>query len=552
MEADRLDADVAARRLWWTIPFAGRRLAPYCPAMAKPPKRPKDPAKPTRAKAARPVAPATPDALADLLNPAINKGTAGMGSGTGLQPPPDNSFDRRADFSAAHKARKSTAKGFEEAPQRDYGASPITGLDPALARELGLGDEADALPSPRARGEGGEPLSGEPGEGAPENDGDTPSPDALRASTSPRPAGRGEAKYRLPRADLPTNNAGGVAGFGGMASQQSLEKLLREGRQEFAGEAASGKVWMPHRPPRPEKSEGGKKLVIQSEFEPKGDQPEAIRELVEGVKRHDRTQVLLGRDRLGQNLHHGQGDRGDAAPGAHPRAEQNFGGAALRRVQVVLPRQRGGIFRLLLRLLPAGGLRPAHRHLHREGILDQRADRPHAPFGDARAARARRRRHRRLGVLHLRHRLGGNLFGHDLHAQAGRQDRRSANCSPTWWRCNTSARRPISTAARSACAATPSTFSRRITRTAPGACILFGDEIEKIEEMRPAHRAENRRTGIRQDLRQLALRHAAPDADPGHGRASSTNCAAASTSSTPPAACWKRSASNSARCSTWK
>ena len=92
--------------------------------MAKPPKKPKDPAHPTRAKAARPIEPATPDALADLLNPAINKGTAGLGSGTGknpnLQPPPDNSFDRRADFSAAHKARKSTREGFGEAPQRDY------------------------------------------------------------------------------------------------------------------------------------------------------------------------------------------------------------------------------------------------------------------------------------------------------------------------------------------------------------------------------------------------------------------------------------------------
>ena len=59
-----------------------------------------------------------------------------------------------------HKARKS-AQGFEEAPQRDYAASPITGLDPQLAKELGLGDDADALlPSPRARGEGGEPQSG--------------------------------------------------------------------------------------------------------------------------------------------------------------------------------------------------------------------------------------------------------------------------------------------------------------------------------------------------------------------------------------------------------
>ena len=33
---------------------------------------------------------------------------------------------------------------------------------------------------------------------------------------------------------------------------------------------------------------------IKSDFEPKGDQPQAIEELVEGVKRHDRTQVLLG------------------------------------------------------------------------------------------------------------------------------------------------------------------------------------------------------------------------------------------------------------------
>ena len=113
------------------------------------------------------------------------------------------------------------------------------------------------------------------------------------APAPPTPS-KNDPKYRLPRADLPTNNAGGIGGFGGLASQQSLENLLREGRKEFAGEAASGKVWMPHRPPRPEKSEGGKRLVIQSEFEPKGDQPEAIRELVEGVKRNDRTQVLLG------------------------------------------------------------------------------------------------------------------------------------------------------------------------------------------------------------------------------------------------------------------
>ena len=51
---------------------------------------------------------------------------------------------------------------------------------------------------------------------------------------------------------------------------------------------------MPHRPPRPEKSEGGVPLDIQSELTPKGDQPSAIAELVAQVNAHERDQVLLG------------------------------------------------------------------------------------------------------------------------------------------------------------------------------------------------------------------------------------------------------------------
>ncbi len=229
--------------------------------MAKPPKKPKDPARPTRAKAARPDASATPEALADLLNPGINKGTSGLGSGTGLQPPPDNSFDRRADFSAAHKARKSTPKneGFGESPQSDYTGSPISGLDPALAKELGLGGD-QTRPDPHER----------PGREA----------EVI--------ARGGDPKYRLPRADLPQPGSG-LSSMGVAATADALEKLLREGRPEFTAQP-----WMPHRPPRPEKSEGGQPFVIASEFEPKGDQPEAIRELVKGVKRNDRTQVLLG------------------------------------------------------------------------------------------------------------------------------------------------------------------------------------------------------------------------------------------------------------------
>ncbi|RMF06085.1 MAG: excinuclease ABC subunit UvrB, partial [Alphaproteobacteria bacterium] len=53
-------------------------------------------------------------------------------------------------------------------------------------------------------------------------------------------------------------------------------------------------LFLPHKPPRPEKSEGGIPFRIVSDFEPKGDQPQAIRELVEGVRQNERDQVLLG------------------------------------------------------------------------------------------------------------------------------------------------------------------------------------------------------------------------------------------------------------------
>jgi excinuclease ABC subunit B len=127
----------------------------------QPAKPHKDPARPTRAKAAREELPPIAPALADLLNPAINRGEAGVGSQTGLdvppsglQPPPDNSRDRRADSAAAHRARASTsgktAEGLGERPQTGYvaksPAKPPAGpceIDPDLARAFGITDEED-------------------------------------------------------------------------------------------------------------------------------------------------------------------------------------------------------------------------------------------------------------------------------------------------------------------------------------------------------------------------------------------------------------------------
>jgi hypothetical protein len=154
------------------LPFCSNRALPsfidstHISAMAKHPEPPKKSIKTPKSKAHRPDVQPIGPALAELLNPAINRGDAGMGSGTGLQPPPDNSKDRRSGGEAAiHRARASTPKtfegdtgprptplqpfpqpavapyaprlsqqAFEEAPQAVYGTTAsIPPLDPELA-----------------------------------------------------------------------------------------------------------------------------------------------------------------------------------------------------------------------------------------------------------------------------------------------------------------------------------------------------------------------------------------------------------------------------------
>jgi excinuclease ABC subunit B len=54
-------------------------------------------------------------------------------------------------------------------------------------------------------------------------------------------------------------------------------------------------LWTPHRPERAwEKLEGGRRFKLVSDYEPAGDQPAAIAELVAAARRGDQDQVLLG------------------------------------------------------------------------------------------------------------------------------------------------------------------------------------------------------------------------------------------------------------------
>ena len=260
--------------------------------MAKPPEKPsktgkkvRDYARPTRAKAHRPEAPEADPALDALLNPAIARGTAGMGSGTGLQPPPDNSFERRADRRGEHTARKSVVKGFDEAPQRGYTArGPLLGPELSQSKPLDINAELrKALGYDQA--DPSKPLIGEmPQEQADQENAQPEQPFRDEISDISEPRREKRVKHR-PSPQPVT--------LGVTASMQALEKLLREGRAEFADNGGTA-VWTPHRPPRPEKSEGGVPIVLKSDMVPKGDQPAAIKDLVEGAKRNDRTQVLLG------------------------------------------------------------------------------------------------------------------------------------------------------------------------------------------------------------------------------------------------------------------
>jgi excinuclease ABC subunit B len=89
----------------------------------------------------------------------------------------------------------------------------------------------------------------------------------------------------LDPADLSVDLAAG----GASATVQALSRLIEEGRPEVTGQ-----LWVPHRPPRPEKSEGGVPFTMKSDFQPAGDQPQAIKELCAQAQAGERDQVLLG------------------------------------------------------------------------------------------------------------------------------------------------------------------------------------------------------------------------------------------------------------------
>jgi hypothetical protein len=213
-------------------------------------------------------------------------------------------------------------------------------------------------------------------------------------------------------------------------------------------------VFVPHRPERPEKSEAGIPLKIVSEFEPRGDQRTAIPELVEGIQAGERDQVLLGATGTGKTFTMAKIIEATQRPALILAPNKTLAAQLYGEFKSFFPDNAVEYFVSYYDYYqPEAYVPRSDLYIEKESSINE-ADRPDAPLGHPRAAGARRRDHRRLGVVHLRHRLGRDLLLDDV--QAGRRPaHRPARCwQSASWRTSTSATTSTSPAARSASRAT--------------------------------------------------------------------------------------------------
>ncbi|MEI2296945.1 excinuclease ABC subunit UvrB [Ensifer sp. MJa1] len=220
--------------------------------------------------------------------------------------------------------QKSSPTGFEEAPQAPLSGTPLGGNVSDWVKQLEAEAEASAFETQRqiaskagkhrktveiaaskaARGadksaEGRKPERASELTRGPRG-AKAPSADSVSARTS-RGTSMGGSTDPKTRAAAGLNPVAGLdvsledadkltSKSGVTATVEALSALIESGNPLFK----DGKLWTPHRPARPPKSEGGVEIRMASEYQPAGDQPTAIADLVEGLNSGERSQVLLG------------------------------------------------------------------------------------------------------------------------------------------------------------------------------------------------------------------------------------------------------------------
>ncbi|KQV81738.1 excinuclease ABC subunit UvrB [Rhizobium sp. Root1220] len=179
-----------------------------------------------------------------------------------------------------------TPDGFEEAPQSGFEGAPLEGSVADWVKQLEADAEASGVETQRQ-------IASKAGKHRKKVE--------IAASKSARGTSMGGSTDPRTRAAAGLNPVSGMdttleeaaglkAGTAVTATVEALSALIESGNPLFK----DGKMWTPHRPARPPKSEGGIEIRMVSDYEPAGDQPTAIKDLVEGLENGDRSQVLLG------------------------------------------------------------------------------------------------------------------------------------------------------------------------------------------------------------------------------------------------------------------
>ncbi|MCA1867406.1 excinuclease ABC subunit UvrB [Agrobacterium genomosp. 3] len=204
----------------------------------------------------------------------------------------------------ARSPKKSTSSppGFEEAPQSSFEGAPLSGSVADWVKQLEAEAEAGSVETQREiaskAGKHRKKIEIEARKEAEKAASKTAK--NTTASKTARGVSIGASSDPKTRAaaglnpvagmDVSLEEAANLAPGAVTATVDALSKLIESGNPLFK----DGKLWTPHRPARPPKSEGGVAIRMASDYLPAGDQPTAIADLVEGIDSGERSQVLLG------------------------------------------------------------------------------------------------------------------------------------------------------------------------------------------------------------------------------------------------------------------
>ena len=200
---------------------------------------------------------------------------AAEAAGTGIQPLTPQPLIKKADGPLAQEKPKKTARSAATGMQLKAPKSKANSVDRPDFGGMGESDQAGFghLPSGRVTARD---ISRQAAK-------DPEVMEQLREALE-------TSKKKVKAKNMPGQSLAGAQTVGISATVKALEDIILHGRKEVEG----NKEWKPHRPAPREKSEGGVPFKLVTSYEPRGDQPTAIADLVEGIENGETDQVLLG------------------------------------------------------------------------------------------------------------------------------------------------------------------------------------------------------------------------------------------------------------------